>query len=531
MKKIIIVVLVILQFFMTGCKKFLDTRSNDFLTPNMDYSSVQLARQALNGCMLNLRSQWMFSGWWQARGIANTEDGVTTIVNVVYSPATLLSDATDVNLASRWTNCYQAIQRCNFLLDQMQKSSLDSASKAPIIGVALFLRGFYYFILADEWGAVPLRLAPTAGPADKALARSPVAAVYAQILKDMETAEKMVPAADVPGYGGAGYPSRSTVQGMLARVCLTMAGAPLHDASKYQEANKWAQKVMNSGLHELNPSFQQVFINYIADKYDPKESLWELDNNVATAGTPLGCHLGYLDGPVSNVPDTGVMVGQVFPTRILYNMYQAKDQRRDWVICPYSYGNNSGNGARTNWSATQIYERNMGLYRLNYSLPPHITQSTPVNWPFLRYSDVLLMIAEAENAVSGGPTPLAYSCINQVRRRAWGKLQAGAGDPEEADLAANLDQAAFLQAVQNERLMELAYQGLRRHDLIRWGLYEQTLQKMKNDVNDASQPAVNATRKNFITTIVNNYQPRDTLWPVPVIELQQNSLCTQNPGF
>jgi hypothetical protein len=139
------------------------------------------------------------------------------------------------------------------------------------------------------------------------------------------------------------------------------------------------------------------------------------------------------------------------------------------------------------------------------------------------------MLAEADNEVSGGPTELAYACINQVRQRGWGKLMPGATNPEEANLTAGLDQQGFRQAIQNERCMEFPSEALRKHDLIRWGIFLSTLQRMKTDVN--TPPAVNATLKAGIISMADLATTRDLLWPIPASELALNRAMTQNPGW
>jgi hypothetical protein len=404
---------------------------------------------------------------------------------------------------------------------------MDETQRDVIKGETLFLRAYCFFFLVDQWGPIPLKLKPTTDANDINIPRTPIADVYAQILGDMTQAEEMVPTVTEAGYGGAGYPSKTAVQGMLARVCLTMAGEPLKDNSKFAEAKKWAQKVVDSKSHSLNPDFTDVFINLISNQYDKKESMWEIDMVDIPGQTQHG-YLGYLDGPSAPPVDSGGMVGQVHCTRILYNLYNAKDLRRDWTIAPYS---SKATGEKTFWSANQLYDRCVGKYRLNYSPEPRVNGRSPVNFPVLRYADVLLMLAEADNEVNNGPTSLAYSCINQVRARAYGKLLPGATNPTEADLAPGLDHDSFLEAIQDERCRELAYEGLRRHDLIRWGIFFSTLQLMKADVNNTSLPAVVTAQKNNINNLVNFATEKYLLWPNPLKEIALNSGMTQNPGW
>src|SRR5690606_19629993 len=96
-----------------------------------------------------------------------------------------------------------------------------------------------------------------------------------QIIADLTEAQGIVLKASEIGYGGR--VSQSAVQGILARVCLYMAGNPINDVSKYTLARAWADSVITSGLHELNPNYADVFKNYATDTYDIKESILEVE--------------------------------------------------------------------------------------------------------------------------------------------------------------------------------------------------------------------------------------------------------------
>src|SRR5690606_18378621 len=108
-----------------------------------------------------------------------------------------------------------------------------------------------------------------------AIPRTPINEVYAQIIQDMEEAEAKVKTAEEVGFGGR--VNKSAVRGILARVNLFMAGEPLKDESRYDEARKWAKMVKDDATHELVEDYSQVFINYAADEYDIRESLWEVE--------------------------------------------------------------------------------------------------------------------------------------------------------------------------------------------------------------------------------------------------------------
>jgi hypothetical protein len=531
MKKTGFILVALISLGAFGCKKYLTTTPEDFVTPANYFSTEQQAQLALNGAFDYLSRQWWYAGYWQARMVDIGDDIYCTLTGQF--PANFTSSASDPAFYDTWQVLYQCVEQCNVILANIDRVNMDVTKRGYIKGEALFLRAYAFFFLVDQWGPIPLKLKPTQDANDIAIPRSPIGDVYKQILHDMAEADSLVPPATVDGYGCNGFPAKTTVEGILARVCLKMAGHPLMDVSKYKDAKMWAEKVVNSHLHSLNPSYSQVFINMISNKYDKKESLWEVDFMDVTGKTEHG-YTGYLDGLScpNAAADSGTCVGQVRCTRVLYNLYGKGDLRRDWCIGTYYfYGSGVNVGKHDNMGATSLYERFPGKFRLNYSPAPRLVGRSPVNFPLLRYSDVLLMLAEADNAINHGPTPLAYSCINQVRERAYGKMLPGATDPTEADLPAGLDYEQFFEAIQDERAREFPSEGLRKHDMIRWGDMISRLRAVKADANNPSLPKPSASLVTDVNNIADRVSARDTLWPIPTRELTLNPKATQNPGW
>lgn len=542
MKRFLFACFITTTLLLGSCKKILDTKPQDFITPETYFNKEADAVAALGAGWDMLTRQWMYAGFYQFR-MLTSDDGWTALSAAF--PANLgltASDATAYPL--RWNQMYATIQYCNILLENLPRVPMDESKRNIIRGEGLFLRAFIYFELVKDWGPVPMRLIPTAGPNDLNLAGSSIKDIYAQVLKDMTEAESLVPTTASGLYGGAGYAAKTTVQAMLARVCLNMAGEPLKDVSQYKAARDWALKVVESKEHSLNPDYTQVFKNYAAGIIDKKESLWEVDFNYVAGGSEHG-FIGYLDGISGASTSFGTSVGQYKITRKLFISYggtvaATKDLRRDWVCAPWVWKNLTTTGAdadKTFYTATQIYLRQEAKFRLYFCpLPNAVTGQSPINFPIMRYADVLLMLAEADNYVNGGPTPTAYSSINQVRARAWGKLLPGATNLTENDLPPGLSKVAFLQEVQNERFRELAAEGLRKHDLIRWGIFIPAIQGLLADVTDPNPPA-EANRSttpgqpyaNMIQ--LNKISTRDLLWPMPASEIQYNKLLIQNPGW
>lgn len=111
------------------------------------------------------------------------------------------------------------------------------------------------------------------------------------------------------------------------------------------------------------------------------------------------------------------------------------------------------------------------------SVPFVNNDKSTVNWYVLRYADVLLLYAEVLNEWKGGPTTDAYAAIEKVRKRGYN----GANGYK---LTQGMDQAQFREAIQKERAYELAFEGHRRLDLVRWGIYFETIEKTHTALNE-----------------------------------------------
>jgi len=270
------------------------------------------------------------------------------------------------------------------------------------------------------------------------------------------------------------------------------------------------------------------------DEYNIKESMWEVEfygNRISDAFVEsgrLGNTIGLAFSPSVDSPDSlGYSYGFANTTRRHYLRYDNADQRRDWAIAPFRY-NNTAPYARVNWTASTIYNRNVGKWRRSFEkLTPKNKNYTPTNFPLLRYADVLLMIAEAENEVNG-PTTTAYNALNQVRRRAYGVSLATASPTADAPAAMSKDN--FRTFIQEERSRELCYEGLRKYDLIRWGIYVARMNEIGNEM--ANDPTNTAFKWGGLGG--QSVSEKHVLLPIPSTEMSVNKAITakdQNPGW
>lgn len=519
-------------FGITGCKKFLTTKPSDFVAPQANYSTESQLNDALAGVydVLGMRRKYLYANdfytyLYACSDLSFYQRSASTTGTEVYN-----FDYTDPIINETWHALYTGIERANNLIANINiPKSIDPAKRDAILGEALFLRGYYYFLLVSNFGDVPLRLKPTTetGAASVNAARTPAKEVYAQIIKDMTAAEeKCYPATH---FSDASQVSKTAVEGVLTRVCLTMAGYPLMDTKMYAQALIWANKVKASAIHALNPSYRQIFINELQGNYDVQHRgiIWEAE----FYGNNTGIYqeegrLGNTNGITYTAPnfaDTGYSYGFIDATAKLYNLYGNGDSRRDWAIAPYYY-----KGKDRIDRGNLLYDRNCGKWRRKYEMPaPKNKNFNGTNFPILRYADVLLMLAEAENQVNG-PTQIAYDAIDKVRRRAYG---LPVDMPSSvADLTPGLSKEDFQHAIEDERARELCFECLRRPDLIRWGIFTQTMQdaalQMHQDLDG------NSSWKYASLGVTNAASSaRYLLFPIPSSEVSVNKAATQNPGY
>jgi hypothetical protein len=600
MKTKLSILVLFLALGMSSCKKYLEVLPKDFVSPENYFNNETELNTALVGVYDIMGSSALYGEiLWSQFEVATDESfyrqSTTTIGVQVYN-----YDSSNASVAGIWKALYTGIERANILLANINKPTMPEANRDVIRGEALFLRAYYYFLLVSNFGDVPLILTPTGSVNNPEIARTPLKDVYAQILNDMTTAEGLVK--PITAYNYSGKVSKSAVQGILARVCLKMAGNPLNDKTKYADAAKWAKMVISQGFHSLNPSYEQIFINHMQDKYDVKECIWEVEfqGNLLQAGVNETGRLGVLGGLAGTNDEIGNSYGQWNGTRVLYDIYKPQDLRRDWNIGSYYYS-----GSTTNKVYQTVAEaKSVGKWRREYeTLVPKNKNYNGANFPLLRYADVLLMYAEAKNEISG-PDAESIGYVNLVRQRGAGKVlngtniytinvvNGGSGyttvptvtlngggfaiqatatatiangrvsaitvvtpgsfytsaptvsivgttgtgatasvtlsTPTDADLVASqtADKDVFRLTIIDERSRELCYEGLRRGDLIRWGIFEE---RMKNAASVATLKYIAAFK--YASRPGDNISEKHNLLPIPLSEISVNKLLTQNPGW
>jgi hypothetical protein len=318
-------------------------------------SEAQLAEQVAGMYNILEQDQLYAQGLWGYLTAGADESFRANVSNSnIFTELYNISN-TENNVWQFWRNLYKGIEDANIILDVADKPEMDESKRTWIKGQATFLRAYYFYLLALHFGDVPLKnkLATEYGT-NFNLPRTPVKEVYDFVVSEMVKAEAMVQT--IPQVQTTTIVTQSAVQAILARVCLTLAGQPYNDNEKYKEALGWAQKLINSNIHSLNPNYATVFINNMQNNMNDKnirEGIWDAaflsksnttGSYAATAylvTQQLGAVMGVYSPDASPTAVIGYSPGtyRAFPK--LYNSYSSGDLRRDIAIAPYVYKNSS----------------------------------------------------------------------------------------------------------------------------------------------------------------------------------------------
>ncbi|MFN3802337.1 RagB/SusD family nutrient uptake outer membrane protein [Belliella pelovolcani] len=377
---------------------------------------------------------------------------------------------------------YQGVERANICIAEIPRMAMytngtefERRELRRLHGEALTLRAQFYFELIRNWGDIPAQFEPSSTQEDLFLERTDRDVIYDRIIEDLGQAAELLP------WATSGSSNERITQGaaraLRARIALFRGGYSLrldrqmrrgaNHMQFYQIARDEALAVINSGAHNLNPSFESVFREgLLARRKEPnQEILWELA--MTGGGSSFGdSKLGYYNGPRWN--NLGNSALTILPT--FFYSFDENDQRRDVSAAPYNINQDFTIVARTLQTMVD------GKFRRDWMTNPVVINSNAqyfgINWPMIRYSDVLLMFAEAENEINNGPTPAAIQAYEQVRTRGFG------GDASLIGPTPTTYQD-FFDAVVQERAFELSGEGIRKYDLIRWNLLETKLNETK----------------------------------------------------
>ncbi len=418
----------------------------------------------------------------------------------------------NAQITNPFNQIFQGIEYANICIDNIPKMAgyADSKQLQRMYGEALTLRAQFYFEGIRNWGDLPAHFTPAYSLAtgNPFPSRTSTDSLYDHVLADLKIAEEIVPwRNDISSIGDQTDEriTKGVVKGLRARIALFRGGYSLRQtggmqrsadyATFYQIARDECNDIITSGQHALNPSYKSLWKDQVGAHAvtDPQGELMMQASAIGLTGSE-DTKLGYYDGPTVSVTvgTTTTTYGNKSINALpsYFYLFDSTDQRRDVTNCAYNLTWVADNSPlrKVGQAVTAI---NDGKYRRDWTSPfipasSYGTQYLSLKWQLLRYADVLLMFAEAENEING-PTAAAYNAINMVRRRGYGK-PVSAPDAT-VDIAAGLSKAAFFGAVVRERALEFGGEGIRKYDLIRWNLLATALTESKANMTRMSTNA------------------------------------------
>ncbi|MBB5437742.1 hypothetical protein HDC92_001416 [Pedobacter sp. AK017] len=523
----------------TSCKKWLEEKPTSYYAADTFFKDANEAKMAVLGIYESMSNNNTYGFYMSLVFDIDSDiaqmDG-TGLSNDPRVAAHYAMTPVHIYVAACWQLLYKGIDRANLVIERipemdLYKNGTDAQKKdlARLLAEAKFLRGQYYFDLIRLFGDVPMKLKPTAATDNLQLPRTDRELVYDQVFKDMNEAIPDLPWASQKPVDER--ISKGAAKGMLARAALYRAGYSLRAnelmerPAKYKDyyaiTLKETKEVMESGEHILNSSYEQIFRNHCKLILEPKESMYEvalynLDGGLANSGV-----IGTWNAPVAADKNPYGRANSFYKTTALFQKsYATGDLRRDVAVGTYQL---DVNAAKIEFTGTNDSKWAPGKWRRDWqNTGPKDLNNTDINWTLLRYSDILLMRAEAENEINEGPNSDAYLAVNMVRRRGFGKPLTTVN--AAVDLPAGLNKDTFLAKLQTERAYELCFEGTRKSDLIRWNILGPSLR--------AAQAALKVYRAAYPYVAGTNFvDNKHELYPIPQGERDLNPKLSQNPKY
>ena len=476
------------------------------------------------------------------------DNGQSALCHYISTPA-------NQSINSAWKNRYTALNRANYTIDgiQQMKGYRDNKKLQSLAAEVMFLRALVSFDLVRMWGDVPYTTEYSKNYEDTYKPRTDRQIIYDQIISDLDYAKKHLVWAD-----NSSSPERATqgsARALLMRVQLHRAGYSLQMNGKLERPDEDKRKnYLNTVIEEWEAfqeeggnfhgfyedtenSYEALFKSFSAEKLNSKESLFDIayqyPNRKGNFGTMIGVPVGQ---PVIASNEQNSVMGRAanqFQCLPEWNdFFEEADQRRQVMVAMHTWDWNTEQHTHVRREVTNTAY--VGKWRrewmpLGYDDP----NSSNANFCYIRYGEIVLTAAEAYNEL--GNTAKAWELINMIRKRAKAtklslsnyKSLMKAPKVWDLNFIDDSDETGKIRTVLFwERAFELAYEGVRKYDLIRWGIFKETLQLFGQKTA--------ANQKGIYYPAGNNFQTgKHELFPIPEDEMLINYKLNNknNPGY
>jgi hypothetical protein len=510
--------------FLAGCNKdLLETVPNDRISTTIFWKTDQDATLGANAVYIYLSENSDHYLSW---------DGMTDI-GYSHSPQSAESfilqgqfDALNSRVSNDWDKYYAGVHAANaFLANVVKVDTKNPALIARLTAEVKVLRAYFYLHLAALWGDVPLVTKELTLEESKKQLRTPVAQVWDFVAKELTDAAAVLPTTQAD----KGRVTKGAALAIKARAMLY--------AGRYQDAADAAKAVMDLNVYKLYPTYKTLFsyaaennsevildIQFIKDTYS---------NDVFAKAAPKSNNGNSIYVPTKRMVDAyemanGDSINQAGSGFDPYHPYDNRDPRLKYSIffpgdtLPNNAIFNPKPDSKTGDAVYSTFTVSPTGYNLKkYVNKEDLTQpgNCGINLILCRYPEVLLTYAEAKTELDQ-IDPTVYSAINQIRQRSDVNMPAITSGKGQAELRA---------IIRHERLVELAFEGLRFFDIRRWKIMDGIMPGKVYGMTYVDDGGALQTVE--VTGWLNYFNVRNYLWPVPQEERDLNPDLTTNPGW
>jgi len=478
-----------------SCKKYLSPAPISTFDPSIAFSNLPNAKAALMGAYMELAGDYGYgirACYYYPYDDDCIMGGGAGLDQARHQEAHYTIQAGNADIVNTFNQFYAGIERANLCIYYIPKmpqytsgAASDQTELQRMLGEALILRAQFYFEIVRIWGDVPAQWVPSAFASNLFLHQTSRDTIYAHLLDDLNTAKGLMAWRTQASSQDERF-TKGTAMALRAKVALFAGGYSLrHDGTMQRPANyldfyqiaktECDTLIAHREQHTLLASYQSLWKDVI-DAHKTIDASGELIMQVAMAnGTNSDSKLGCQNG--TKINGVGGSLGAVLPT--YFYQFDSTDLRRDVTVVPFEVvQDNYARGHTINVMYDGKFRRDWVTNPSYYMSSGATTGATPVTltptsnsaiqnmelkWPLIRFSDVLLMDAEADNEINGAPSAAAISYYTEVSKR---------GHNGNAALVptAPTDHDGFFKLIVRERSLEFGGEGIRKYDLIRWNL-------------------------------------------------------------
>jgi len=494
MKKYIYIIATLTSLASVSCKKILSPDTPSSFPPEYVFGTEADSKKAVNAVYA------MFNADAFTSRVSNNYAGNTDVEAGGASGAADGSrrdiwtfEATPANAETTvvWNQAYTAISKANECIEGIQASPIaNTAGMKQLLGETKMLRAYWYYLLVNHWGDVPFPTTATKAGDNFYLPKTGRDTILTYLINDLIASEPDMQWAATLDFKTERI-NREFYQGMIARLALMRGGYWLYPDLQmrrksdyldyYTIANTYCKKLISMRPHTMSP-FATVFDNINRSKVVADDDvLYEVA--FAPGSGDVGWNMGV--GVVAGTHPYGASGAAMLLTPFYYHSFDTTDIRCQLTCSLISYD--------ATLNQVPVAVTGIGMTKWNRllrvgNLGASTAKGTGINWPLMRYADVLLMLAETENELNG-PTGIAQNALRTIRQRAFPPaLWTSKVEAYIATAATSKD--AFFTAIVNERAWEFGGEFLRKYDLERWNLYGKKVAETVNTLTAMGTDAV-----------------------------------------